>query len=97
MLQALRSWGGVTDNIPTRFLPFLYGNGMRAVHLHKDISPPYSEVFRGLCRANPVRLARKGKRGKTSADYGANRAGKAGGSRSWGGGGKPREGGEKQK
>ena len=52
MLQALRSWGGVTDNIPTRFLPFLYGNGMRAVHLHKDISPPYSEVFRGLCRAN---------------------------------------------
>ena len=33
----------------------------------------------------PVRLARKGKRGKTSADYGANRAGKAGGSRSWGG------------
>ena len=52
MLQALRSWGGVTENIPTRFLPFLYGNGMRAVHLHKDISPPYSEVFRGLCRAN---------------------------------------------
>lgn len=46
---------------------------MRAVHLHKDISPPYSEVFRGLCRANPVRLARKGKRGKTNADYEANR------------------------
>jgi hypothetical protein len=52
MLQALRSWGGVTENIPTRVLLFLYGNGMRAVHLHKDISPPYSEVFRGLCRAN---------------------------------------------
>ena len=28
------------------FLPFLHGNGMRAMHLYEDISPPYPEVFR---------------------------------------------------
>ena len=41
-----------------------------------------------------MRLAGKEKKGKANANYGANRAGKAGGSRSWGGGGEPREGGE---
>ena len=32
----------------------------------------------------------KGREGKTNANYGANRAGKAVGKRSWGGGGNPR-------
>ena len=31
---------------PTLFPSFLHGNGMRAMHLYKDISPPYPEVFR---------------------------------------------------
>ena len=44
--QALRSRGGVTENVPTLFPSFLHGNGMRAMHLYKDISPPYPEVFR---------------------------------------------------
>ena len=38
----------------------------------------------------------KREEGKANADEGANRAGKAGGSRSWGGGGEPREGGKQQ-
>ena len=44
--QALRSRGGITENVPTLFLPFLHGNGMRAMHLYEDTSPPYPEVFR---------------------------------------------------
>ena len=44
--QALRSRGGVTENVPTLFPSFLHGNGMRAMHLYEDISPPYPEVFR---------------------------------------------------
>ena len=44
--QALRSRGGVTESVPTLFPSFLHGNGMRAMHLYEDISPPYPEVFR---------------------------------------------------
>lgn len=50
--QALRSRGGVTENLPTLFLPFLHGNGMRAMHLYEDISPPYPEVFRASAYVN---------------------------------------------
>ena len=35
---------------PTLFPSFLHGNGMRAMHLYKDISPPCSEVFRASLR-----------------------------------------------
>ena len=48
--QALRSRGGVTENVPTLFLPFLHENGMRAMHLYEDTSPPYPEVFRTSLR-----------------------------------------------
>lgn len=48
--QALRSRGGVTESVPTLFPSFLHGNGMRAMHLYKDISPPYPEVFRASLR-----------------------------------------------
>ena len=50
--QALRSRGGVTENVPTLFLPFLHENGMRAMHLYEDISPPYPEVFRASAYVN---------------------------------------------
>ncbi len=50
--QALRSRGGVTENVPTLFPSFLHGNGMRAMHLYKDISPPCSEVFRASAYVN---------------------------------------------
>lgn len=50
--QALRSRGGVTENVPPLFPSFLHGNGMRAMHLYKDISPPCSEVFRASAYVN---------------------------------------------
>ena len=37
---------------PTLFPSFLHGNGMRAMHLYKDISPPCSEVFRASAYVN---------------------------------------------
>ena len=50
--QALRSRGGVTESVPTLFPSFLHGKGMRAMHLYKDISPPYPEVFRASAYVN---------------------------------------------